>query len=219
MRVLYVEDEKFLAEAVVHLLKKDKIAVDYAEDGEEGLALALKPNYDVIILDIMLPKMSGLDILKIIRKRGVTTPVIMLSALGEVEDKIKGLEQGADDYLAKPFKTPELIARIRALVRRPPLAVQKVLNFGDVEFNLGERTLNGEELTDKEGEIMELLMRTPGATVTKAQILARVWGEASQHDENYVEVYMSYLRRKLKELGVHVSIKTVRGLGYKLVDV
>ena len=132
MRILYVEDEKFLAEAVIHLLKKEKIDVDWAEDGASGLELALKPNYDVIVLDIMLPKLSGLEILETIRGRGVKTPVIMLSALNEVEDKIKGLETGADDYLAKPFKTAELIARINALVRRPPLVDAKVLSYEDL---------------------------------------------------------------------------------------
>lgn len=121
MRILYVEDEKFLAEAVIHILKNHKIMVDWASDGNEGLKLALKPSYDVIVLDIMLPGLSGLEILTTIRSRGVKTPVIMLSALNEVEDKIKGLETGADDYLAKPFKTTELIARLKALVRRPPI--------------------------------------------------------------------------------------------------
>ena len=161
MRILYVEDEKFLAEAVVHLLKKEKIAVDWVDNGEEGCELALKPNYDVAVLDIMLPGMSGLEILEAMRKRGVKTPVIILSALNEVEDKIRGLDTGADDYLAKPFKTSELIARIRALVRRPPLAEQQVLEFGDLTFDISNRTLNGVELTDKEAGILVMLMKTP----------------------------------------------------------
>ena len=216
MRILYVEDEKFLAEAVIHLLKKNKINVDWAADGEEGLDLALKPNYDVIVLDIMLPKLSGLDILKTIRERGVKTPVIMLSALNEVEDKIRGLDYGADDYLAKPFKTAELIARLRALVRRPALTEANVLQFEDLELDLTNRTLNGEELTDKEAGIIEMLMKTPGSAITKEQILAHVWGPDSEFEENYVEVYISYLRKKLKQIGTKVEIKTIRGLGYKL---
>lgn len=219
MRILYVEDEKFLAEAVIHLLKKEKIAVDHAADGEEGLELALKPNYDAIILDIMLPKLSGLEILKIIRERGVKTPVIMLSALNEVEDKINGLEMGADDYLAKPFKTAELIARLNALVRRPPLVDAKVLNYEDLKFDLTNRTLNGVELTDKEAGIFEMLIKTPGLAVTKEQILAHVWGSESEFEENYVEVYISYLRKKLKSLESRAEIKTIRNLGYKLVYV
>lgn len=219
MRILYVEDEKFLAEAVIHLLKKEKIAVDYAADGEEGLELALKPNYDAIVLDIMLPRMSGLEILRIMRERGARTPVIMLSALNEVEDKIKGLDLGADDYLAKPFKTSELIARLNALVRRPPLVEAKVLNYEDLKFDLTNRTLNGLELTDKEAGIFEMLIKTPGSAVTKEQILAHVWGNEAEFDENYVEVYMSYLRKKLKTLKSRAAIKTIRNLGYKLIHV
>lgn len=216
MRILYVEDEKYLAEAVIHLLKKEKINVDWAADGEEGLELALKPNYDVIVLDIMLPKLSGLDILQTVRGRGIKTPIIMLSALNEVEDKIKGLDYGADDYLAKPFKTAELIARLRALVRRPALAEVEKLEYEDLKLDLTNRTLNGAELTDKEAGIMEMLMRTPTSAITKEQILAHVWGLDSEFEENYVEVYVSYLRKKLKSLKSKAQIKTIRNLGYKL---
>ncbi|MBQ3348282.1 response regulator transcription factor [Candidatus Saccharibacteria bacterium] len=219
MRILYVEDEKFLAEAVIHLLKKEKIMVDHAEDGEEGLELALKPNYDCIVLDIMLPHLSGLQILETIRGRGVTTPVIMLSALNEVEDKVKGLTLGADDYLAKPFKTAELIARIKAVCRRPQLNEAKVMKFHDLEYDAANRTLNGVLLTDKEAEILVMLMKNPDAAVTKQQILAHVWGADAELDENYVEVYMSYLRKKMKEIGTKTTIKTIRSLGYKLVYV
>lgn len=219
MRILYVEDEKFLAEAVIHLLKKEKIAVDWASDGEEGLELALKPVYDVIVLDIMLPKLSGIEILKIIRQRGLKTPVIMLSALNEVEDKIQGLDNGADDYLAKPFKTAELIARLKALARRPALIDAKVLKFEDLELDLSNRTLNGTEITDKEAGIIEMLIRTPGSAVTKEQILAHVWGTDAEFEENYVEVYISYLRKKMKLLKTRSEIKTIRGLGYKLIYV
>ncbi|MDO4398799.1 MAG: response regulator transcription factor [Candidatus Saccharibacteria bacterium] len=219
MRILYVEDEKFLAEAVIHLLKKEKIAVDWAADGEEGLDLALKPNYDAIVLDIMLPKVSGLEILKTIRERGVKTPVIMLSALNEVEDKIRGLDFGADDYLAKPFKTSELIARLNALTRRPPLVEAKVISYEDLKFDLTNRTLNNIELTDKEAGIFEMLIKVPGSAVTKEQILAHVWGSEAEFDENYVEVYMSYLRKKLKTLKSRAQIKTIRNLGYKLTNV
>ena len=216
MIILYVEDEKFLAEAVIHLLKKEKIAVDHAADGEEGLELALKPNYDCIVLDIMLPKVSGLTILETIRGRGVKTPVIMLSALNEVEDKVKGLTLGADDYLAKPFKTAELVARINAVCRRPALVEQEMMSFHDLSYDPANRTLNNVALTDKEAEIMKMFLVNPKLTVTKQQILAHVWGADSEHDENYVEVYMSYLRKKLKEIGSRVQIKTIRGLGYKL---
>ena len=219
MRILYVEDEKFLAEAVIHLLKKEKINVDWVDNGNDGLELALKPNYDALVLDIMLPGLSGLDILTTIRGRGIKTPVIMLSALNEVEDKIKGLDYGADDYLAKPFKTAELIARLKALVRRPALQEANVLSFEDLELDLTNRTLNGLSLTDKEAGIFEMLIKTPGSAVTKEQILAHVWGAEAEFEENYVEVYISYLRKKLKELKSRVGIKTIRGLGYKLANV
>ncbi|MBR3233116.1 response regulator transcription factor [Candidatus Saccharibacteria bacterium] len=217
MRILYVEDEKILADAVTHLLKKANINVDWAEDGEEGLRLAKKPVYDCLVLDIMLPKMSGLEILEIIRKQGIKTPVIMLSALSEVEDKIKGLEIGADDYLAKPFKTSELIARLNALARRPALREAKTIKFADLEFDYTNRTLNGESLTEKETEILKMLTDSGDKTVQKDYILAHVWGADMLAEDNYVEVYMSYLRKKLKQLDSKVEIKTVRGLGYKLV--
>ena len=218
MRILYVEDEKYLAEAVIHVLGKNKIAVDHAEDGEEGLRLALLPNYDCIVLDIMLPKMPGIEILKTIRERGVKTPVIMLSALNEVGDKINGLESGADDYLAKPFKTAELIARIKAVCRRPALAKQEKLRFGDLVYDSVNRTLNDLALTDKEAQILMMLIKSAGSAVTKQQILAYVWGADAELEENYVEVYVSYLRKKMKQFDSTATIKTIRGLGYKLVE-
>ncbi len=217
MRILYVEDEKLLADAVTHLLKKEGINVDWAEDGEEGLALAKKPVYDCLVLDIMLPKMSGLEILASLRKQGIKTPVIMLSALSEVEDKVKGLEIGADDYLAKPFKTKELIARLNALARRPALRESKTLKFADLELDPENRTVNGLSLTEKEAEILEMLIKSGDKTVQKDYILAHVWGADMLAEDNYVEVYMSYLRKKLKTLNSKVEVKTIRGLGYKLI--
>lgn len=219
MRILYVEDEKFLAEAVIHVLKKNKISVDWAADGNEGLELALKPNYDCIILDVMLPHLSGLQILETIRAEEVNTPVIMLSALSDVEDKIKGLEKGADDYLAKPFKTAELIARINAITRRPHAVAKTELDFSELKLDLGNRTLNDSPLTDKEAAILEMLIKNSDSTTTKQQILAHVWGPDSEFDDNYVEVYISYLRKKIEKISSTVKIKTIRGLGYKLVNV
>ena len=216
MRILYVEDEKFLADAVTHLLKKSNIEVDWVADGEEGLSLALKPNYDALVLDVMLPTLSGLEILAAIRKRGIKTPVIMLSALGEVEDKIKGLETGADDYLAKPFKTSELVARLKALVRRPPISEKKTLKFEDLTLDLENRTLNGVDLTEKEAGILEMLLKTHSVAKAKENILAHVWGADAYAEDNYVEVYVSYLRKKLRDLNSKVEIKTIRNLGYKL---
>lgn len=216
MRILYVEDEFYLAEAVMHMLEKENISVDWVADGREGLELAMKPHYDVIVLDVLLPKISGLSIVTAIRERGVKTPVLMLSALNEVEEKVKGLECGADDYLAKPFKTAELVARLKALARRPALQDKHILSYGDLRLNLNDRSLNGVQLTDKEAGIIEALMRTPGSAVTKEQLLAHVWGMEVSFEENYVEVYISYLRKKLKMIKSKVQIKTIRSLGYKL---
>ena len=155
MRILYVEDEKFLAEAVKHNLEKQDFDVDLAFDGEDGLEKAVDSIYDCVILDVMLPKLSGIQILERMREKNVNTPVIMLSALSEVEDKVNGLNSGADDYLAKPFKTVELVARINALVRRPAAVQSQILKYKDLEFDVTEKQLNGEKLTAKEAAIIQ----------------------------------------------------------------
>lgn len=217
MRILYVEDEERLASAVEYLLKKEQIAVDWVADGEEGLEMALKGGYDCLVLDIMLPHVSGVEILEAVRKRGIATPIIMLSALSEVEDKVNALENGADDYLAKPFKTAELIARIKAVTRRPPMQLDETLKFADLEYNFKDRTLNGLALTGKEADLFEPLIRNPGKIQHKEQLLTRAWGNEANSSDNYVEVYMSYLRKKLEQLESKAEIKTVRNLGYKLV--
>lgn len=218
MRILYVEDEERLASAVIYMLKKEHIAVDWIADGEEGLNLALKGSYDCIILDIMLPHVSGTEILSAVRKHSITTPILMLSALAEVEDKVRSLNSGADDYLAKPFKTSELIARIRALTRRPPLQLDKVIRFADLEFDSKNRTLNGIILTGKEADLFEPLIRNPERVQHKEQLLSRTWGNEATSSDNYVEVYMSYLRKKLEQLNSKATIKTIRNLGYKLTE-
>lgn len=217
VRVLYIEDEAYLAEAVIHLLRKAEISVDWVSDGEAGLKSALHGEYDCIVLDIMLPKVSGWEILQTLRKRGVKIPIIMLSALAEVEDKVKALNVGADDYLAKPFKTAELIARLRALTRRPPNLTDDILTFGDLEFNRQTYTLNSIELTAKEAKMLELFLRYPGQVLAKERILAYVWNDSEMTSENYVEVYVSHLRGKLKNLKSKVRIVSMRNLGYKLV--
>lgn len=217
MRILYVEDEERLASAVIHLLKKEHISVDWTADGEEGLEMALRGGYDCLVLDIMLPHLSGIEILKSVRQRGLATPIIMLSALSEVDDKVRALESGADDYLAKPFKTAELIARINAVTRRPPLQISEVIGYADLEYDLKNRTLNGIALTGKEADLFEPLIRNPEKIQHKEQLLARAWGNDANSSDNYVEVYMSYLRKKLEQLKSKAKIKTVRNLGYKLV--
>ena len=218
MRILYVEDEKFLADAVKHNLEKQGITVDLAADGETGLDQAVKDIYDCIILDIMLPKLSGTDILKHLREKKVQTPIIMLSALSEVESKIEHLDKGADDYLAKPFKTAELVARIKALLRRPAKVEDTEITYGDLTLNKSTMTLNGEQLTDKEAKIIEEFMSTPEKLINKEYLLAKIWGEEGYGEDNYVESYISRIRKLLKKLKSRVKIVTSRNLGYKMVD-
>lgn len=217
MRVLYVEDEKFMADAVKHNLEKAGITADLAYDGEEGLDQAAKNIYDVIILDIMLPKLSGIDILKHLREIHIKTPIIMLSALSEVEDKVRGLDSGADDYLAKPFKTAELVARINALTRRPTEITEETLKYENLTFNLKQKELNGIALTKKEASIIEELLKTPGKLVQKDYLLNKIWGEEAIGGDNYIEVYISRLRKLLKGLNAKAKITTMRGIGYKIV--
>ena len=216
MRILYVEDATFLAEAVKHNLEKQGIAVDLVGDGEAGLENAMSDIYDCVVLDIMLPKLSGTDILKRMREKNVQTPVIMLSALSEVETKISHLDHGADDYLAKPFKTAELVARIKALVRRPKIIDNKNVTYGDLVLDKTNATLNGQQLTAKEIEIISELMKTPDVLVSKEHLLAKVWGENGLGEDNYVESYMSRIRKLLKSVHNKTRIVTIRGLGYKL---
>jgi len=166
---------------------------------------------------VMLPKMSGIDILERMREKKVATPVIMLSALSEVEDKVRGLNSGADDYLAKPFKTAELIARINALARRPAAVQDRKISFEDLEYNIDERELNGERMTTKESDIMHELLKTPEKIVKKEYLLNKVWGGEAYGEDNYIEVYISRLRKLLKKLHSSTKIMTIRGFGYKLV--
>lgn len=218
MRILYVEDEKFLADAVKHNLEKQGFTVDLAYDGEDGLGKAVQNIYDCVVLDIMLPKLAGTDILIRMREKKVYTPVIMLSAFSEVETKIKHLDSGADDYLAKPFKTAELAARIRALMRRPKSTSDTELKHGDLTLNTTNMTLNGEQLTAKEAAVMTELIKSPEKLVTKDFLLAKIWGEEGIGEDNYVESYMSRIRKLLKSLNCKTKITTIRGLGYKLTS-
>ena len=218
MRVLYVEDATFLAEAVKHNLEKQGITVDLVNNGEDGLENAMSDIYDCVVLDIMLPKLSGTDILKRMREKNVQTPVIMLSALSEVETKISHLDHGADDYLAKPFKTAELVARIKALVRRPKTIDISDITYGDLVLDKTNATLNGEQLTAKEIEIIAEFIKSPEILISKEHLLAKVWGEDGLGEDNYVESYMSRIRKLLKKIHSKARIITIRGLGYKLTS-
>ena len=222
MRVLIVEDERRLAQTLADLMEAHNYGADIAYDGEEGLDNALSGIYDVILLDVMLPKRSGYEIVHALRKEGNKTPVLMLTARTEVEDRINGLDSGADYSLTKPFDSNELLACIRAITRRNTDAVDNALAFGDLRLELdtcrlscGERSVR---LSKKEFSMMEKLMANSGKVVTKEQLLLSVWGYESDAEDNNVEVYISFLRKKLKHLKSFVSIKTLRMVGYTLQE-
>ncbi len=222
MRVLLVEDEKLLAEALKNLFEKNGIGAETAYDGEEGLEKALTENFDVIVLDVMLPKMDGLTVLRTLRRKGRKVPVLLLTARDTLEDKVNGLNSGADDYLVKPFETDELLARVHALGRRPwELFEEDSVSFKDLtlSLNTSELHIGGQivPLTQKEAALLELLMKNAGHPLSKEQILEKVWGSRSGATENSVELYIHYLRKKLK--GSSSAIKTRRGTGYQLVEV
>lgn len=221
MRILMVEDEIHLAEALVQLLKRQNYTVDSVYDGENGLDYAMTNIYDVIILDLMLPKMDGITVMKEMRHGGNDTPVIMLTAKGEISDKVKGLDSGADDYLAKPFDTDELLARVRALGRRRGEVIKTdALTFGDISLDTASLSLSCGDikitLTLKESELLEYLMRNGGSVLSKEMIIEKLWGYDSEAEANHVEVYVSFLRKKLKYVSSSTEILTVRGVGYSL---
>ncbi|MEW9096016.1 MAG: response regulator transcription factor [Clostridiaceae bacterium] len=221
MRILMVEDEKYMAEAIEQVLKKNNYSVDLAFDGEYGLDCGLSGIYDIIVLDIMLPKMNGISVLKELRKNRIETPVILLTAKGETEDKVKGLDSGADDYLAKPFHTDELMARLRALGRRKnELINDNILQCGDIELNQVTLNLNCRnkefKLTLKECQLLELLIKRKGMIISKDSIIEKLWGYETDAEDNHVEVYISFLRKKLNNVKSAVRIQTVRGAGYVL---
>ncbi|MGL4106370.1 response regulator transcription factor [Clostridium sp. LP20] len=221
MRILIVEDEKQLSEALGEILGKKKYIVDRVFDGESGLDYILSDIYDLVILDIMLPKMNGIDILKEVRKQGISTPIILLTAKGEIEDKVLGLDCGADDYLPKPFYTEELLARIRALSRRKgKIENDNLLSFKDINLNIGTLELscndNSIKLTAKESGLLELLINRKDMITNKDDIISKLWGIESEAEHNNVEVYVSFIRRKLNYLKSKVLIKAIRNLGYIL---
>ena len=223
MKVLLVEDEEQLAEALMQILNKNKYMVDGVYNGEDGLDYALTGIYDVIILDIMLPKLNGLEILKKIREENISTPVILLTAKGEVSDRVKGLDCGADDYLPKPFSTDELLARLRALTRRKGEVINDdTLSFGDFSLNLSTYILEGNNgnvrLTLKEVEILKYFLLRPGRVVSKEDLIIKIWGYESEAENNNIEVYISFLRKKLQYIGAEAKISTIRGVGYKLEE-
>ncbi len=224
MRILLVEDEKGISSAICQVLKKENFEVDPVYTGTDGLDYALDENYDAIILDVMLPGMDGFQILKRIREKGIKTPVCMLTARSGLEDRVRGLESGADYYLPKPFQMAELTACLRAITRRKEEAPVMELAFGDIALNQQEAKLmnksTGEsvKLGAKEYQIMEMFLRNPRQILPKETIFDRVWGYESEADYSNLEVYLSFVRKKLTFLGSKVKIKATRGIGYSLEE-
>ena len=220
MRILIVEDEIRLAEALGQIVKEQKYSVDIVNDGESGLDYAMSGIYDVVVLDVMLPKLNGFEVVRRLREGKITTPVILLTAKDEVDDKITGLDCGADDYMTKPFSSDELMARIRAISRRKGEVVLEELSFEDLSLNLSTYSLScgvkSVHLGFKEYEVLRILMSNPKMIVPKEDIIVKVWGAESGAEDNNVEAYISFLRKKLFFLGSKVGIGTVRKVGYRL---
>lgn len=220
MKLLYAEDEPSMSEAVVDILTYHKYTVDAVYDGEEALDYAEAEDYDGIILDIMMPKMSGLEVLKKLRASGNKTPVLLLTAKTEIEDRIEGLDLGADDYLPKPFAMGELLARIRAMLRRRENFTPDVLTYGNLSLNTAtyELSAGGESvvLPKLEYQLMELLLANTNVFLSSDDIFVKLWGYDSESEIGIVWVYISYLRKRLTQLGANVSIIVKRNIGYKL---
>ena len=220
MRVLLVEDEPKIADFVQRGLSEEGYAVDVAADGEEGLEWPSIATFDVIILDVMLPALDGIEVCRTLRERGVTTPVLMLTAKDAIEDRVQGLDSGADDYLVKPFAFAELLARIRALMRRQPVAHGASLTIDDLNLDMATRevTRSGRpiELTTKEYGILEYLMRHPNQVLTRTMIAEHVWNYDFDNASNVIDVHIRNLRRKIDANATTNLIQTVRGAGYRL---
>lgn len=222
MKILLVEDEKRMAQALVEILRMEKYEVEHCADGVSGMDAVESNVYDIIILDVMLPGMDGFEIVKNARQKGIRTPVLMLTAKSELDDKVTGLDNGADDYLTKPFMTKELLARLRALGRRNIHSSDGTLSFGDIALDTGTLSLactaNGQSvrLGEKEYRILEYLIANQGQILTREQLALKIWGYENEAEYNNVEVYMSFTRKKLNFVGAETEIKAVRGIGYEL---
>ena len=222
MRLLLAEDEKELSRALVAVLTKNNYTVDAVYNGQDAYDYAVETDYDGIILDVMMPVMDGITALSKLRKKGISTPVIMLTAKAEVNDRIAGLDAGADDYLPKPFVMGELLARLRSITRRKGEVVSEKIEYLDIYLDMKSAELgNGKEsfrLTHKEFQVMEILLKNPGNLISTERLLDQVWGYDSDVEINVVWVAISSLRKKLTSLGSKASITAVRGIGYTLKE-
>ena len=220
MNILVVEDERNLADALVHILERDGWNAEAAYDGKTGLAYARSDLYDAAILDVMLPGIDGLQIVRELRQAGCAMPVMLLTARDAIPDKVAGLDCGADDYMTKPFEADELLARMRALTRRTGGVVLDELTFGDLTLDLTDHDLScadrGVHLSQREFEVMRMLMASPGRIVSKRDLICRVWGTGAETTDNCAEAYVSFLRKKLTHLRSATQITTLRMLGYRL---
>lgn len=222
MRVLIAEDEMDIARAIKVFLEKNKFSVDVAGDGISAWDYLRQISYDVVVLDIMMPGRSGLEVLKDIRREKMTVPVLLLTAKSEVEDRVAGLEAGADDYLPKPFAASELVARVRALSRRNTNYTEEILTVGDLSLNRGSYELSAGgasiRLNNKEYQMMELFMSHPKFIFSTNHLMERIWGQDTETEIDVVWTYVGFLRKKLKQLGARTEIRTVRGAGYTLEE-
>ena len=220
MRILIVEDETRLAETLGQIMEEQHYQADVVNDGADGLDYALSGQYDLVLLDVMLPKLDGYEVARRLRAAHISTPILMLTARDDTGDKITGLDCGADDYMTKPFDSGELLARVRALTRRQGEVLSQSLVVSDLTLSLSTRCLScagkSVRLGFKEFDVLRLLMSAPKAVIPKEDIISKVWGIESDAEDNNVEVYISFLRKKLHFLGTRVSIGTVRKVGYHL---
>lgn len=220
MRLLIAEDEPRLLRALTAIFEKSKYSVDAVTNGDDALDYGSSGNYDGIILDIMMPGRNGLEVLTELRNKHITAPVLLLTAKSEVADRVAGLDCGADDYLAKPFAVSELLARVRAMLRRREDFSPDILTFGNTQLNLGTYELcSGKDslrLPTREFQLMEMLMKNPRGVITTSNLMERIWGWDSDVEVSIVWVYISNLRKKLASLGADIEIKAVRGTGYSL---
>lgn len=222
MRLLLAEDEKMLSDALVAILNHSGYSVDPVYDGQDALDYLENGNYDGAILDIMMPKMDGITVLKKVRGKGMSIPVLMLTAKSEIDDRVVGLDSGADDYLTKPFDSKELLARIRAMTRRQPELRDAVLKLGSLSLDRATFELSGPQgvtrLSNREFQIMEMLLSNPSQVIPTDRFLEKIWGYDSESDANVVWVYISSLRKKIAGLDANVQIKAARGVGYSLEE-
>ena len=220
MRLLLAEDERALSDALVAIFKHNNYSVDAVYNGQDALDYMESGVYDGAILDIMMPKMDGITVLKTLRERGCGVPVLLLTAKSEIDDRVRGLDSGADDYLTKPFATKELLARIRAMTRRTAEPTDTVLRAGNVVLDRATFELSAVggrfRLANKEFQMMEMLMANPGQILSAERFMEKIWGYDSETEQNVVWVYMSYLRKKLAAIGADVQIKATRNVGYSL---